>query len=526
MLNLNQLRVFYYAAKNLSFTAAAGELFITQPAVTAQIKSFEEYCNLKLFKRRGRRIFLTDEGKFLYDYAAKIFRSEKEIENVIDDMRELKRGILSLGTTKAYARYFMPLMISSFHKNYPHIKIQLNEGSSLDMINSLLEFKIEVAVIAKAADHPEVHFFPFSQEEMVLIVATDHPLRDKKGITFKDLSTEPFIMKEKGSGTRKLVEELFEAEQCTPDILMETSNTEFIKQLVQRGEGVSFVVREAVAAELKEKKLAVAPLKGSKVYLEVSIAYLKDQVLSPPARAFVDTLIGLKSDEMHPMGIGLMMAKILAQRKEAQRENSKMQKAYSDRPVFKQIHQLAKPYLSTRHNDVHTAISMRFARELLRREGGQQSIVMPAIILHDVGWKTVPENLQLKAFGPNATSPEINRTHEKEGVRIAGEILTQVHYDKEKISEILEIINGHDSRKKAISLNDQIVKDADKLWRYTRNGFHIDIERFGESYAQGLKRLRNLWPDCFFTHTARKMAETELQKREREAAHDSRLADN
>ena len=324
MLNFNQFRVFYYAAKNLSFTAAAGELFISQPAVTAQMKSFEEFCSLKLFKKRGRRIYLTDEGKSLYAYAAKIFKYEKEIENIIDDMRELKRGILSLGTTKAYARYFMPLMITTFHKNYPNIKIQLNEGSSLDMIHSLLDFKIEVAVIARTEDNPEIHFFPFSQEEMVVIVSTDHHLSREKAITFQELSAEPFIMKEKGSGTRKLVEELFEAEQCTPDTLMETSNTEFIKQLVQRGEGVSFVVREAVAAELKEKKLIAVPLKGPTVYLDVNIAYLKDQVLSPPARAFVDTLIGLKSDDLHPMGIGLMMAKMLAQRKQEQRKISKM----------------------------------------------------------------------------------------------------------------------------------------------------------------------------------------------------------
>jgi DNA-binding transcriptional LysR family regulator len=126
-------------------------------------------------------------------------------------------------------------------------------------------------------------------------------------------------MKERGSGTRKLVEELFETERCTPNILMETSNTEFIKQLVQRGEGISFVVKEAVAQELKEKKLATVPLKCSKVYLDVSIAYLKEQVLSPSARAFVDTLIGLKSEDLHPMGIGLMMAKILSQRKLKQR---------------------------------------------------------------------------------------------------------------------------------------------------------------------------------------------------------------
>jgi DNA-binding transcriptional LysR family regulator len=324
MLNFNQFRVFYHAAKHLNFTVAAGELFITQPAVTSQIKSFEAFCNLKLFKKKGRQVYLTDEGKSLYAYAAKIFKYEKEIENTIDDMRELKRGILSLGTTKAYARYFMPLMITTFHKSYPNIKIQLNEGSSQDMIHSLLDFKIEVAVIARVEDNTEVHFFPFSREEMIVIVSSDHLLNRKKKITFKDLSTEPFIMKEKGSGTRRLVEELFEAEQCTPDILMETSNTEFIKQLVQRGEGVSFVVREAVADELKEKKLASIPLKSPKVYLDVNIAYLKDQVLSPSANAFVNTLISLKSEDLHPMGIGLMMAKMLAQRKEDQMQAKHM----------------------------------------------------------------------------------------------------------------------------------------------------------------------------------------------------------
>ena len=317
MLNFNQLRVFYHAAKNLNFTAAAGELFITQPAVTFQIKNFEEYCSLKLFKKRGRRIYLTDEGRVLYEYAEKIFKYEKEIENVIDEMRELKRGILSLGTTKTYARYFMPLMITTFHQNYSNIKIQLNEGSSLEMIHSLLDFKIEVAVIAKATDHPDVNFSPFSKEEMAVIVAPDHHFARKKAVVFKDLANEPFIMKEKGSGTRKRVEQLFSDENCTPDILMETSSTELIKQLVERGEGISFLVKEAVGAEIKEKKLTQVALKDRKLFLDVSIAYLKGQVLSPPARAFVDTLKKLKSEDedMHPMGIGLMMAKILAQRK-------------------------------------------------------------------------------------------------------------------------------------------------------------------------------------------------------------------
>jgi len=315
MLNFNQLRVFYQAAIKLNFTAAANELFITQPAVTFQVKAFEEYCDLKLFKKKGRRVYLTDEGSALFKYAEKVFQYEKEIENAIDEMRELKRGVLRLGTTKAYARYFMPLMITSFHNKFPNIKIQLNEGSSADMIYSLADFKIDVAVIAKAIDHPEVNFFPFSSEEMALIVAPNHKLAKKKEITLNELAKEPFIMKEKGSGTRKLVEELFAKVKCTLNILMETSNTEFIKQLVNRGEGVSFLVREAVVVELNEKKLIEMRLKGHKIHLDVSIAYLKDQVLSPPARAFVDTLTRLRSEDIDPMGIGALMARMLAQRR-------------------------------------------------------------------------------------------------------------------------------------------------------------------------------------------------------------------
>lgn len=317
MLNFNQLRVFYYAARNLNFTAAAGELFITQPAVTAQIKAFEEFCNLKLFKKRGRQLYLTDEGKTLFEYAGTIFKYEKQIENAIEEMKVLKRGVLRLGTTKTYARYFMPFLITGFHKAYPRIKIHLDEGSSLDMILSLLELKNEVAVIARVADNPAVHFIPFSKEEMVIITAPDHPLAQKSAITFKDLAAEPFIMKETGSGTRKLAEELFARDKAVADVLMETSNTEFIKQLVQRGEGVSFLVCEAVAAELQEGKLATVPLKGRKIFLDVSLAYLKDQVLSPAAKAFVNTLTKLKSEGIDPMGISAMMIKILAQRRKS-----------------------------------------------------------------------------------------------------------------------------------------------------------------------------------------------------------------
>jgi DNA-binding transcriptional LysR family regulator len=290
MINLNQLRVFHEAARSGSFTGAAKKLFITQPAVTAQMKAFEEQCGLKLFKKKGRKLYLTDEGTALYEYVRRIFEYEKEVEDVIEELQELKRGILRLGTSKAYARYFMPFLISAFRETYPHIKVYLDEGSSLDIMHSLLNLKNEVAVIAKVEEDPAVTFLPFKQNRLLLIVAPDHRLAGNKSVSLEDLKDDPIIMKEAGSGTRKQVNNLFSEKGMIPNVLMETSNTEFIKQLVQRGEGISFLVEEAVAAEIRDKRLASAPLAGQSPFLDVSIAYLKDQHLSRPARAFVEML--------------------------------------------------------------------------------------------------------------------------------------------------------------------------------------------------------------------------------------------
>ncbi len=329
MLNFNQFRVFYHAAQQGNFTLAAEKLFISQPAVTAQIRAFEEYCGFKVFKKKGRNIWLTPEGETLLKYADTVFLLEKEIENTIEDLRELKRGVLRIGTTKAYARYFMPLMLSTFHVKYPKISIELNEGSSLEMTHSLLELKNEVAIIAKAEDVPGIRFIPFSQEEMVLIVAPDHPLARRKRIGFGELAGEPIIMKDRGSGTRRLVEHLFAKSGVKPDILMEVSNAEFIKQLVHRGEGISLLVRESVATEVADGRLAAIPLKGEKVYLDVSIAYIENQHLSPPAKAFLDILEKLQSGrEITPQGIGAFTARILAEQRAAagKRGNGKQER--------------------------------------------------------------------------------------------------------------------------------------------------------------------------------------------------------
>ncbi|MDD3473776.1 MAG: HD domain-containing protein [Syntrophaceae bacterium] len=180
---------------------------------------------------------------------------------------------------------------------------------------------------------------------------------------------------------------------------------------------------------------------------------------------------------------------------------------------FQEVYELAKPYLNTRNNDIHMKVSYAFCSKLLEIEGGIESIVKPAVILHDVGWKMVPEELQLKAFGPKDYDRTLNRVHEVEGSRLAREILQQLKWDTAVIDEIAEIILGHDSRKAALSINDALVKDADKLWRYSPEALVIDCERFHIDPDTHVKWLGTQIDEWFITDSAIKLAREELESR-------------
>jgi hypothetical protein len=179
--------------------------------------------------------------------------------------------------------------------------------------------------------------------------------------------------------------------------------------------------------------------------------------------------------------------------------------------IYDTIYEMAKPYLNTRYNDVHIDLSYDFTKRLLQYyPQADEAIALPAILLHDVGWKMVPEEEQPGAFGPEVKNHEAQRFHEIEGVRIAGEILNELKYPEDKIHEILDIIDGHDTRMEALSLNDKLVKDADKLWRFTPIGVDIDHARFGIERIPYMIYLEDRIKDWFFTPAAEEMASEAL----------------
>ena len=184
--------------------------------------------------------------------------------------------------------------------------------------------------------------------------------------------------------------------------------------------------------------------------------------------------------------------------------------------IYGEIIKKAEPYLNTRKNDVHVPLAYDFARRLLKHyPEADEDVVLPAIILHDVGWKMVPEEKQLECFGLK-TDINKRRIHEREGVIIAHEILASLGYANEKIREILDIVDGHDTRQEALNLNDQLVKDADKLWRFTAVGVEIDYKRFGRTLGEQLEFLARVIDEWLFTAEAKDMAREALDSANKE----------
>jgi hypothetical protein len=175
------------------------------------------------------------------------------------------------------------------------------------------------------------------------------------------------------------------------------------------------------------------------------------------------------------------------------------------------IFRLVKPYLQTRNNELHTRNAIEFAFRLLKIYKAERDVIIPAIILHDAGWSKVPEEIIKKTRRPRPDK-DLLRIHEEESLKIARNILEKVSYDAIRTAEILEIIDGHDSRDEALSVNDQIVKDADKLTRYAVNFWFLArrVPVTLEEFAKSLEQLIEPW---FFLQDSKEMARIELSLR-------------
>lgn len=286
-MNLKQLEVFHLVVKKGSCTKAAEELNVTQPAVTIQVKSLEKSLNLKLIQHFGEKIQLSEAGELLYQYAEKIFDLVSEADEKMRDFKKLMRGTLQIGTTKNYARYIMPSLLTTFQARFPDIRVILDEGNSEDMARSVLDMKNEMAFICQINIDRRLKSIFFSSVEFVLVVSPQHRFSQRGSISFRELNGEPVILREKGSGSRAAILRRFDLYGIKPSVIIEVGSLDFIVGYVKQGKGISFMFEPDIKEELEKGLLKVIPIEEGNVIFFTDIVYHSEQPLSPPAQALL-----------------------------------------------------------------------------------------------------------------------------------------------------------------------------------------------------------------------------------------------
>ncbi len=284
--SLNSLLVFHEVSKHKSFSKAAEGLFISQPAVTKHIKDLELKLGLGLIQRRGGGFALTEAGEILFKHTHKISSHLLEIENALGNLKKDHHGVLKIGTTESYSKCLMPKLLSGFQTSHPSIKITLEVGNSEEIEKSLLDYKNDLGLIGAVKASSKFELVPFLKEELVLIVSPNHPLGKRKAVSLKEIEGYPFIIRAKGSTTRRILFHAFEEFDIHPSLLIEAGSSEFIKQWVSEGKGISIIVKRIVEDEEKRGVLKNIPL-AEKIYLEVGLLYLKGEKFNPAIKTFV-----------------------------------------------------------------------------------------------------------------------------------------------------------------------------------------------------------------------------------------------
>lgn len=284
--SINSLLVFHEVVRQRSYSKAAEELFVSQPAVTKHIKGLEQKVGARLLERGRGGFRLSDAGKILYKSVHKISNHLIEVENRLGKLQKKHHGILRIGTTESYSRCLMPTLLSGFQNLYPSIKIALDVGSSEEIEKSLTTYRNDVALIGLTKIPSKFESIPFLKEELVLIASPSHPMSEKEMVSLNAIKQFPFIIRAKGSTTRKIILKAFQELGIGPSLMIEAGSSEFIKQWVAEGRGISIIVGR-IAEEEARRGLIKMIFLDQKLYLQVVILFLKEERNNPAIKSFI-----------------------------------------------------------------------------------------------------------------------------------------------------------------------------------------------------------------------------------------------
>ncbi len=284
-MTLRQLHVFESVARHLSFTRAAEELHLSQPAVSMQIKQFEEGAGLPLFEHLGRQIALTEAGEEMYLCARAVAQQIAETRERLEEMRGVRFGRLRIAVAST-ANSFATALIATFSRRVNRLEVSLDVTNREGLLRDLDHNDTDLVIMGKPPDGLDLVAEPFMDNPLVVIAAPDHPLARKQPIALADLRGETFVMREPESGTRTAMERFFTEHGVRLRTGMEMRSNEAVQQAVQAGLGLGIVSVHTLALELETGRLVILEVEAFPIMRQWYIVHRRGKRLSPVAQAF------------------------------------------------------------------------------------------------------------------------------------------------------------------------------------------------------------------------------------------------
>ena len=289
-LTLRQLQCFSAVARKLSYTKAAEELHLTQPAVSMQIRQLEQQAGLALTEQFGKRVHLTEAGEEVFRYARSILQQVDELDVVLDRIKGLSGGRLRIAAISS-ANYFAPKLLGTFHERFPDINVSMEVINQTEVLRRVLDNEVDMAIMGQPPKDSQVEAIAFMDNPLIIVAPPEHRLAKRKRIQLKELEKEEFLIREPGSGTRGAMERFFRQNKLKLTTGLEMGSLSSIKQGVQANLGLGLLQRDAVQVELQLGKLVELKVRGLPIWRKWYVVPHKAKRLSVAAEEFRSLLI-------------------------------------------------------------------------------------------------------------------------------------------------------------------------------------------------------------------------------------------
>ncbi len=289
-LTLQQLKLFEAVARNSSFTRAAEEMCLTQPAVSIQVKRLEEQVGLPLFEQVGKKIFMTTAGRELYGASRDILARVSELAGAVEDLKGVVKGRLQLAMVST-TEYFMPRLLGAFLQQFPEVEPRLKFTNRANVVQRLLNNDDDFVVMGQIPEGNQLESSPFLENVLVVVAPPKHPLAGQTNVSLEQLSHERFLSREQGSGTRMVFERELVRHGLTIEPYIELGSSEAIKQGVMAGLGIGILSLHSLTLELTAGALVVLNVEGFPQRRRWYAVHLKGKRLSLVARTFLEFIL-------------------------------------------------------------------------------------------------------------------------------------------------------------------------------------------------------------------------------------------